>query len=124
MRMAMVNITVPDELLDQARAERPNISRLAAAALSEELERRTKVAGLDAYLSALHAELGPTSEQESISAREVGGSGAAREPAPRRFGAPGTDGVTLVLDAGGLGALAGNARSSSPSPAPVRTPSC
>ncbi|MGH3940436.1 MAG: type II toxin-antitoxin system CcdA family antitoxin [Pseudonocardiaceae bacterium] len=68
--MARVNITVPDELLDQARAAGLNISRLTAAALAEELQRRAKVAELDAYLADLDAEFGPIPQQELIAARE------------------------------------------------------
>jgi post-segregation antitoxin (ccd killing protein) len=70
MRMARVNITVPDELLDQARAAGLNVSRLAAAALAEEIDRRAKIAELDAYLAARDAELGPVPEQELDAARE------------------------------------------------------
>ncbi len=70
MRMARVNITVADELLDKARAEGLNISRLAAAALAEELDRRAKSAELDAYLAELDAELGPVPDHELAAARE------------------------------------------------------
>jgi hypothetical protein len=68
--MARVNITVPDELLDQAKAAGLNVSRLAAGALAEELERRAKVAELDAYLADLDVEFGPIPQQESVVARE------------------------------------------------------
>ncbi len=64
MRMARVNITVPDELLAQARAGRLNVSRLAAAALAEELDRMARITALDVYLAELDAELGPVPEQE------------------------------------------------------------
>ena len=37
------------ELLDQARAAGLNVSRLAAAALAEEIDRPVKLAELDAY---------------------------------------------------------------------------
>lgn len=50
MRMARVNITVPDDLLSRARAAGLNVSRVAAAALSEELDQRAKTAELDRYL--------------------------------------------------------------------------
>ncbi len=70
MRMARVNITVPDELLDMARAAGLNISRLAAAALAEELDRRAKLAELDAYLAELDGEFGPVPEPELAAARE------------------------------------------------------
>ena len=70
MRMARVNITVPDELLRQARAVGLNVSRLAAAALAEEIDRQAKITELDAYLAALDAELGPVSQRELQAARE------------------------------------------------------
>jgi predicted transcriptional regulator len=70
MRMARVNITVPDELLDLARAAGLNVSRVAAAALAEELDRLAKIAELDAYLADLEAELGPPSPQELEAARK------------------------------------------------------
>ncbi len=70
MRMARVNITVPDELLEQARAADLNVSRLASTALAEELDRRAKIADLDAYLADLEAELGPVPARETAAARE------------------------------------------------------
>lgn len=69
MRMARVNITVPDELVARARAAGLNVSRLAASAVAEELERLAKIAELDAYLVELDAELGPVSEAEAADAR-------------------------------------------------------
>lgn len=69
MRMARVNISVPDELLAQARSARLNVSRLAAAALTEELDRLARTSALDAYLAELDAELGPVTEQELADAR-------------------------------------------------------
>lgn len=68
--MARVNITVPDELLSQARAAGLNVSRLAASAVAEELDRLAKIAALDTYLAELDAELGPMSDQEEAAARE------------------------------------------------------
>lgn len=81
--MARVNITVADDLLDRARAARLNVSRVAAAALSEELDRRAKTAALDSYLAELDAELGPISSGEQEAARQwanqaLGDSGPAR----------------------------------------------
>jgi len=69
MRMARVNITVPDELLAQARAAHLNVSRLATAALADELDRMARTTALDAYLAELDAELGPVPEQELAEAR-------------------------------------------------------
>lgn len=68
--MARANITVPDELLDRARAAGLNVSRIAASALLEELDRREKVAALDSYLQALDAALGPVPRDEQHAARE------------------------------------------------------
>ncbi len=70
MRMARVNITIPDELLARARGAGVNVSRLAAVAIAEELDRRAKVAELDAYLAELEAELGPVPQQEKQAARQ------------------------------------------------------
>ncbi|MBA2574959.1 MAG: type II toxin-antitoxin system CcdA family antitoxin [Nocardioidaceae bacterium] len=70
MRMARVNITVPDDLLSRARAAELNVSRLAASALSEELDRRAKIAALDSYLRELDDELGPISRDENEAARQ------------------------------------------------------
>ena len=87
MRMARVNITLPDDLLGQARAAGLNVSRLAAAALAEELDRRAKLHELDAYLADLDNELGPVPQHELRDAREWanailpasrGGTGQAR----------------------------------------------
>ncbi len=68
--MARVNITVPDALLDRARAEGLNVSGLAASALSEELDRRAKIAALDGYLQELSTELGPISTDEQDAAQQ------------------------------------------------------
>ena len=70
MRMARVNITLPDDLLSQARAAGLNISRLAAAALAEELDRRAKIDELDAYLADQANELGPVPQHELRAAQE------------------------------------------------------
>ena len=64
MRMARVNITVPDEVASRARAAGLNVSRIATAALADELDRLDKTAALDAYLAELEAELGPPSKEE------------------------------------------------------------
>lgn len=67
--MARVNITVPDETLDRARAAGLNVSRVSSEALTEELDRRAKVAALQTYLAELEVELGPVSEAEQAEAR-------------------------------------------------------
>lgn len=69
MRMARTNITVPDDVLSRARALGLNVSGLATAALTEELDRRARVAALDAYLAQLEDELGPVPPAEAAAAR-------------------------------------------------------
>jgi Post-segregation antitoxin CcdA len=68
MRMSRVNITVPDDIVAQARAAGLNVSRLATAALIEELDRRSKIEALDAYLAELERELGPIPTDEQAAA--------------------------------------------------------
>jgi len=69
MRMARVNITIPDDLLRRARTEGLNVSALASAALAEELDRRRKIVALDIYLAELEAEHGPIPEVEQAEAQ-------------------------------------------------------
>ena len=68
MRMARVNITVPDEVVAAARAAGLNVSRVATAALTDELDRLAKIDALDAYLAELEAEFGPPTPEESADA--------------------------------------------------------
>ena len=68
MRMSRVNITVPDDVAAEARAAGLNVSRMATAALVEELDRRAKKAALDAYLAQLDNELGPIPADEHTAA--------------------------------------------------------
>lgn len=68
MRMTRVNITVPDEVVAQAKAAGLNVSRLATAALVDELDRRNKIGALDAYLAELERELGPVPPDERAAA--------------------------------------------------------
>lgn len=70
MRIARVNITVPDDLLERARAAGLNVSRVSSSALSEELDRRAKIAALDSYLQELDVELGPLSSDAQVAAQE------------------------------------------------------
>jgi post-segregation antitoxin (ccd killing protein) len=69
MRMARVNITIPDELHAQAKQAGLNVSQLAQSAVAAELTRMAKLAELDAYLAELEAELGPTSDSDRAEAR-------------------------------------------------------
>lgn len=68
MRMSRVNITVPDEVMAQARAAGLNVSRVATAALIDDLDKRAKVEALDAYLARLETELGPIPDDELAAA--------------------------------------------------------
>lgn len=86
MRMARVNITIPDELLAHARAAGLSVSRLAAAALAEELDRRAKAAALDAYLAEMDAELGPVPEPELQQAAAWADEIMASQPVAKRSG--------------------------------------
>jgi hypothetical protein len=78
MRMARVNITIPDDVLARARGAGLNVSRIATSALSEELDRRAKIDALDDYLRELDVALGPVSAADQAAAREW----AARELGP------------------------------------------
>jgi hypothetical protein len=66
--MSRVNITVPDDVVAQARQAGLNVSRVATTALIEELDRRSKIDALDTYLAALETELGPIGPEEAASA--------------------------------------------------------
>ena len=70
VRMARVNITVPDTLLGRARSAGLNVSRLSARALADELDRLARIAELDAYLGELDGELGPLSHDDRVAAQE------------------------------------------------------
>lgn len=69
IHMTRVNISVPDELLNRARLANLNVSRIASAALAEQLDRLDKIAELDEYLATLDEELGPVNEEEAAAAR-------------------------------------------------------
>jgi predicted transcriptional regulator len=84
MRMARVNITVPDDLLELARAAGLNVSRIAAEALAEELDRRAKIAALDAYLAEMDAELGPVPEADQQKAAAWADALVAGNPPSKR----------------------------------------
>ena len=62
--MARVNITVPDDLVAEAKARGWNISRMTTQALRDELERQRKIEELDRYLAQLDDELGPIPQEE------------------------------------------------------------
>ena len=68
MRMTRVNITVPDAVVAQAKGAGLNLSRIATAALVDELDRRNKIDALDAYLAELDQKLGPIPPDERAAA--------------------------------------------------------
>jgi len=84
--MARVNITIPDELLEHARTAGLNVSRLAAAALAEELDRRARAAALDAYLAEMDAEFGPVPEAELQQAAAWADEVMTSQPVTKRPG--------------------------------------
>ena len=64
--MARRNISLPDDLDDQARREGLNVSALAQRAVAEELDRRQRMAVLDALLDELDAAHGvPSAKAEA-----------------------------------------------------------
>ncbi len=69
MRMARVNITMPDEMHRQAKQAGLNVSQLAQRAVAAELTRLARITQLDAYLAELESELGPTSDAERAEAK-------------------------------------------------------
>ena len=69
VRMARVNITMPDDLHAEAKRAGLNISQVAQQAVAAELTRLAKVAELDAYLAELDAELGPISDRDRADAK-------------------------------------------------------
>jgi hypothetical protein len=70
MRMARVKVTLPDQLLNHAEDAGLNISQLAARAISDELNRRSKMVEFDAYLAEMDAEFGPLDPKAMAEAEE------------------------------------------------------
>lgn len=83
MRMTRVNITVPDELVLRARNAGLNVSAVASAALAEELDRRDKIAELDAYLAELETAHGPIPLSDRDEARRWADQAFAASAATR-----------------------------------------
>lgn len=67
--MARRNISLPDDLDEQARTARLNVSALAQRAVADELDRRDRMAVLDAWLDELDAAHGAPSEQAEAKAQ-------------------------------------------------------
>lgn len=73
--MARRNISLPDDLDEQARRARLNVSALAQRAVALELDRQSRMAQLDAWLNELDANHGAPSPKAMASAREWMASG-------------------------------------------------
>lgn len=67
--MARRNISLPDELDEQARTERLNVSALAQRAVADELDRRLRMAALDGWLDELDAAHGAPSAKAQAKAQ-------------------------------------------------------
>lgn len=62
--MGRMNISMSDDLVAKAKALGLNVSRLAAAAVAQEVRKAEKNAYIDRYLAELEAEQGPIPEHE------------------------------------------------------------
>ena len=69
MRMGRINIPMPDDLIAKARALGLNVSRLAAAAVTQEVRRAEKIEYIDRFLAEFDQEHGPISEHEMTEAQ-------------------------------------------------------
>jgi post-segregation antitoxin (ccd killing protein) len=78
--MARRNISLPDDLDAQARRAGLNVSALAQRAVSLELDRRSRMAQLDAWLDELDAAHGAPSAKTMAEARAWLASGRKVEP--------------------------------------------
>jgi len=68
--MARRNISLPDDLDEQARRARLNVSALAQRAVADELDRRQRMAALGAWLDELDAAHGPPSAKATAKAQK------------------------------------------------------
>ena len=69
MRMARMNISLPDDLVRRAKEAGLNVSKLARDAILQELERAAKIAAFDKYMEELEAELGPPTKEQVAEAK-------------------------------------------------------
>ncbi len=89
MRMARVNVYLPDDLHRDAKAAHLNVSELCQAAVREELGLRSRVEAMEHHLRQIEEAFGPASETEVAAAEAWADSvlGASRPSARRK--APG-----------------------------------
>jgi post-segregation antitoxin (ccd killing protein) len=78
--MARRNISLPDDLDAQARGARLNVSALAQRAVADELDRRERMAALDAWLDELDAAHGAPSAKAKAKAQAWLDSATAVKP--------------------------------------------
>ena len=78
--MARRNISLPDDLDEQARRARLNVSALAQRAVADELDRRQRMAALDAWLDDLDAAHGEPSAKAQAKAKTWLDSAIAVQP--------------------------------------------
>jgi post-segregation antitoxin (ccd killing protein) len=78
--MARRNISLPDDLDEQARTARLNVSALAQRAVADELDRRERMAALDAWLDELDALHGAPSAKAKAKAQAWLDSATAVRP--------------------------------------------
>jgi post-segregation antitoxin (ccd killing protein) len=78
--MARRNISLPDDLDEQARRARLNVSALAQRAVADELDRQERMASLDAWLDELDVEHGAPSARAMSKARAWLDSAALVKP--------------------------------------------
>lgn len=85
MRMARMNISLPDDLVRRAKETGVNVSHLARKALEEEFDRLDKIAAVDQYLAEVEAEQGPITPEEEARAQafyeRIYGPGESRRSA-------------------------------------------
>lgn len=67
--MARTNVSIPDDLLDQARFAGLNVSALARDAIADELDRQARLAAAYAWLDELDAALGAPTRTEAAEAQ-------------------------------------------------------
>lgn len=78
--MARRNISLPDDLDEQARSARLNVSALAQRAVADELDRRQRMAALDEWLDELDAAHGAPSAKAKAKAQAWLDSATAVQP--------------------------------------------
>lgn len=90
--MARRNISLPDNLDEQARRAQLNVSALAQRAVADELDRQRRMAALDAWLDELDAAHGAPSAKAKARAQAwldaAAGVQPRRRPARARTAQP------------------------------------